>query len=85
MIDENGDKIITKKECDNAAFFDWVDSEVFGDPSHPLGACARDVAQCKLYCKLWNEVYQRYFSTVTLDIDCELGSIGFPSSLPTEN
>ena len=88
MVDANEDKIITKKEFEHAGIFDWVDSEVHGDPSHPMAVGARDVAECKWYWKVWNVVDQHYKYSVITDheaIDCPLGSIGLPSSLPTEN
>ena len=88
MIDANEDKIITKKECEDAPIFDWVDSKVYGDPSHPMAVRARDVAQCTWYWKVWNEVDQDYKYEVKTDFtatDCALPSIGLPSSLPTEN
>ena len=77
MIDANEDKIITKKECEDAAIFDWATSEVYGDPSHPMIACARDLAQCKKYCKIWNEVYQRYDYVVETDFWVPCGSEEF--------
>ena len=60
MVDANEDKIITKKEFEHAGIFDWVDSEVRGDPSHPMAVGARDVAECKWYWKVWNVVDQHY-------------------------
>ena len=73
MIDANGDKILTKKEYEDAAIFDWVDSEIIGDPSQPKGACARDVVQCKVHCKIWNEVSQRYKYDVKTDLSFPCG------------
>ena len=84
MIDANEDKIITKKECKDAPIFDWVDSEVYGDPSHPIIACARDVAQCMVYCKIWNEVYQRYDYTEEHEFFSECGSEQFWVDLHTK-
>ena len=87
MIDANEDKIITKKECEDAVIFNWTDSHVSGDG---MMSCARDTTTCRVYCKVWNEVYQRYeyFVVADFSLDCQnilLGRQNSPGNPATKN